>query len=58
MDVKKLKIHVVTWNVGNAQPAEDEIPFLFQGSSDITENDMIVVGVQASRWLSFFRLKR
>ena len=46
MDVKKLKIHVVTWNVGNAQPAEDEIPFLFQGSSDITENDMIVVGVQ------------
>lgn len=43
---EKLRLAVVTWNVGNAEPAKDLAPLI--GPTD--EIDMVVLGLQEARY--------
>ena len=45
-----LKVGITTWNVGNAQPLQSEVPLLLGGKDELSSLDMIVVGAQEATY--------
>ena len=45
-----LKVGITTWNVGNAQPLQSEVPLLLGGKDELSSLDMIIVGAQEATY--------